>query len=160
LSWAARGCRRGEEADEFPGLPPPGESDLEVLAASPLLQRLGSLEFNYMTLMGDAGDFNPGLVAIAESPHAAGLTTLGLYNKGPPWETLRLLGNSPCLPRLAEMDLGANGLTDEHLGLLASLPIAGRLRRVGLTWNHQLRAAGVRRLLDACRLKDLSLEVT
>jgi uncharacterized protein (TIGR02996 family) len=45
-------------------LPPVGESHLERLAASPLLGRLRSLDINLQGLLvGDPGDFRPGLPA-------------------------------------------------------------------------------------------------
>src|SRR5262249_515603 len=60
-------------------LPPVGESDLELLAASPLLGRLRSLDVNLRgLLLGDPGDFRPDLRALADSPRAGRLRALSL----------------------------------------------------------------------------------
>jgi uncharacterized protein (TIGR02996 family) len=161
--WFARGCLRARLAGRedlsslFDHLSARGESDLELLAASPLLRRLHTIDIGFLTLEGNPGDFNPGIQALAASAHAEGLTSLGLAGKYLDDDSIRALAGSPHLPNLTDVDLSYNGLNDAAVGALAAFPLAGRLARLNLQGNHHL-TSGAGRIFDALpRLVDLSL---
>jgi uncharacterized protein (TIGR02996 family) len=146
---AARGCvREGRAPEERPWLPPRGKSYLERLAASPLLERLTALDIGYFTLEGDPGDFQPGVEALARSPHAANLEALNLTGKWLGGQGLRPLAASACLPRLCRLGLCHTDLDDAGLASLAEFALLRQLTWLDLRDNG-LTAAGLRTALQA-----------
>src|SRR5262245_58838195 len=105
-AWPDRPAGRGHP------LPPPGESDLELLAASPLLRRLTALDVNLRGLLvGDTGDFRPGIAALGRSSHAVNLAALNLdghWQQGR--DLLRALTAASHLPRLTDLSLAGTGM--------------------------------------------------
>jgi uncharacterized protein (TIGR02996 family) len=152
------GCRTtrfvGSNQDWFP---PPGESGPEVLARWPALGRLTALELGGGTSGTETcSDFTPGLEALAASPYAANLTRLKLGTRHYEPAALRALAESPCLPRLEDLDLsyGQPNTTAQAVGLLAQTPLASRLRQFDCAWAP-VSAEAVRALLDNAPVRHL-----
>src|SRR5262249_30240643 len=142
-------------------LPPPGKSDLELLAASPLLGRLTALDVNLRGLLvGDAGDFRPGIAALGRSPHALNLASLNLDGH---WQQgrglLRALTRARHLRRLRDLSLAGTGMDDEAILPLATSSLGSGLTRLDVTHNAQVTPEGIRYLLDGALPRLTSLDV-
>jgi uncharacterized protein (TIGR02996 family) len=152
-----------------------GESGGAVLLSSPHVGRLQTFNLN-----GNAvGD--PGMAALAANPHFQSLRWLSAEGNGvgpvgarsltaahlPALEAFHLarnrLGDEGALalidalgrfPRLTDLWLNHNGLTDAAPLALAASPHAGRLDTLNLEGNR-LTAAGVRALVESPRLARL-----
>jgi hypothetical protein len=148
-------------ASPSPALPPAGSSGLELLARWPTLSRLTTLEATSgITPYEDRGDFAPGLLAVAESPHAGSLRRLRLGGWQVDPEALAAVASSPKLPLLAELDLGLHDFTTtaDALGVLVDTPLAGRLERLSCGWID-VPARTTRGWLDRARLYSLAFGV-
>jgi uncharacterized protein (TIGR02996 family) len=134
---------------EPPPRPPIPLCDLQKLAASPYLARLTTL----ILCNGQIGDV--GLEALVDSPHLGGLTKLFLSgNQITDFGLGHALALWIVLPRLTELDLRDNLITDEGI---AALDIASPLSRLETLWlvNNQIGDHGVWRLAMDFRLSSL-----
>jgi uncharacterized protein (TIGR02996 family) len=147
-----------------------GDEGVRILAESPLLGRLASLDLSY-TRIGPAG--LAGLAALAGSAHAGALVDLDLSSNSIHARALRALVESPYLGRLRTLRLSAcqlgrsgslaplrswpadralehldlcnNDLTDAHLQALGGSPVLATLRTLELS-GWKASAAGLRAL--------------
>jgi uncharacterized protein (TIGR02996 family) len=105
-------------------------------ASLPELVRLCELDLSRLSL-GEGG-----LEQLLESPYLANLTTLNLRNKSLFPHRISLLASTRALPRLAALQLGGCGVTDEDLEALLRAPFARQLTELSLALNDP-EATGV-----------------
>lgn len=145
------------------GLPPKGQSGLELLAAWPDLARLTTLEVtSSITPYEERGDFAPGLLALAESPYSSRLRRLRLGGWQVDPEALAVVASSPNLSRLAELDIDPApdhfAETIEAVEMLVETPLADRLERLWCDWV-EVPAKAIRNWLDRASLYSLAFGV-
>lgn len=149
IAWGARGCRLEEMAGSS-HLPPRGQGDFDQLAACPLLVHLTSLNLSPMgnypsTPAGPS--LLPGLETLAQSPYVGNIASLGMGWKYLGLSGVRIIGESPNLTSLTDLDLTDNDLDDEALRFLANSPRGQQLQRLKCACNPNLTALAVRWLL-------------
>jgi hypothetical protein len=122
------------------------------------LGRLNALDINITgLLLGDPGDYRPGLEALGASPHATALASLRLDgHHGLARHALWVLSPSRHLPNLARLGLAGTGLDDEALSVLPGSRLAAHLAHLDCTFNPRLTTGGVGLLLDGDSLPGLT----
>ncbi|MFO0881404.1 MAG: TIGR02996 domain-containing protein [Gemmataceae bacterium] len=140
-------------ATHYPGR---GDSPLERLARWEPLRRFSTLDFGRDGIVTGQGDFEPGIEALAASPHVHQVAALRLSGLLLGENAVRLIAESPHLSCLRAVDLRHNVPLIDHQGVLLETNLAERLEVID---GIDLVTAGRWLHRPGCRLRELGITI-